>query len=127
MGLLGAFVALWATFAPCFLWIFAGAPYIEWINDQPKLKSALSAITAAVVGVILNLAVWFALHVFFASVTSTDVGPLKLWLPDLATLNWKVVALAALSGWLLLAKHWSIPAVLAVSAALAVAMSLAPL
>ncbi|MFN0218677.1 MAG: chromate efflux transporter [Hyphomicrobium sp.] len=126
MGLLGAFTALWATFAPCFLWIFAGAPYIEWINGQPKLKGALSAITAAVVGVILNLAVWFALHVFFGTVTSTEAGPLKLWLPDLATLNWKVIALAALSGWMLLAKQWSIPAVLAVSAALAVAMSLTP-
>ena len=48
MGLLGAFVALWATFAPCFLWIFAGAPYIEWINAQPRLRGALNAITAAV-------------------------------------------------------------------------------
>ncbi|MGQ0456749.1 MAG: chromate efflux transporter, partial [Hyphomicrobium sp.] len=127
MGLLGAFVALWATFAPCFLWIFAGAPYIEWINGQPKLKGALSAITAAVVGVILNLAVWFALHVFFGVVTMTEAGPLKLWLPDVATLNWKVLALAALSGWLLLARHWSIPAVLAASAGIAVAMCLAPI
>ena len=63
---LGAFVALWATFVPCFLWIIAGAPYIEWITKQPRLKGALAAITAAVVGVILNLAIWFALHVFFA-------------------------------------------------------------
>lgn len=121
LGLLGAFVALWATFAPCFLWIFAGAPYIEWLNGQPRLKGALTAITAAVVGVILNLAVWFALHVFFATVGLTEAGPLKLWLPDLTTLNWIVVALAALSGWLLLVRHWSIPAVLAVAAALAVA------
>ena len=68
-GVAGALVALWATFAPCFLWIFAGAPYIDWINAQPRLRGALSAITAAVVGVILNLALWFALHVFFASVT----------------------------------------------------------
>ncbi len=76
MGLLGAFVALWATFAPCFLWIFAGAPYIAWMNTQPRLKGALTAITAAVVGVILNLAIWFALHVFFAKVTLEEVGPL---------------------------------------------------
>lgn len=54
-GLLGAFVALWATFAPCFLWIFAGAPYIAWITHQPRLRGALTCITAAVVGVILNL------------------------------------------------------------------------
>ena len=73
MGLLGAFVALWATFAPCFLWIFAGAPYIEWITKQPRLKGALAGITAAVVGVILNLAIWFALHVFFAKVTLIEI------------------------------------------------------
>ena len=127
MGLLGAFVALWATFTPCFLWIFAGAPYIEWITGQPKLRGALAAITAAVVGVILNLAVWFALHVFFRSVTQHPVGPLNLWLPDLATLDWRVVALAVLSGWLLLARHWSIPAVLATAAALAVALKFSPL
>jgi chromate transporter len=126
MGLLGAFVALWATFAPCFLWIFAGAPYIEWLNGQPRLKGALTAITAAVVGVILNLAVWFALHVFFATVSLVEVGPAKLWLPDVATLNWEVVALAAVSGWLLLGMRWGIPAVLAVAAALGVAISFAP-
>ena len=68
MGVLGALVTLWATFAPCFLWIFAGAPYIERLNAEPRLKSALAAVTAAVVGVILNLTVWFALHVLFASV-----------------------------------------------------------
>src|SRR5205085_11125976 len=62
---LGAFVTTWATFTPCFLWIFLGAPYIERLRGNLRLSSALSAITAAVVGVILNLAVWFALHVFF--------------------------------------------------------------
>jgi len=124
MGLLGAFVVLWATFAPCFLWIFAGAPYIEWITSQPRLKGALGAITAAVVGVILNLAVWFALHVFFTSVAQHTVGPLRLWLPDLTTLDWRVVALAAISGWLLLWRHSSIPAVLAVAAASSLFVSL---
>ena len=68
MGALGAAVTLWATFAPCFLWIFAGAPYIERLNAEPRLQAALAAVTAAVVGVILNLTVWFALHVLFASV-----------------------------------------------------------
>ena len=66
LGSAAAIVALWVTFAPCFMWIFTGAPYIEWISSQPKLKSALKAITAAVVGVILNLSVWFALHVLFS-------------------------------------------------------------
>jgi chromate transporter len=122
MGLLGAFVALWATFAPCFLWIFAGAPYIEWMTHQPRLKGALDAITAAVVGVILNLAVWFALHVFFARVALVEAGPLKLWTPDVTSLDWRVLALSAIAGLLLFRAHWGIPAVLAVSAALALAI-----
>ncbi len=81
-GLLGAAITLWATFAPCFLWIFAGAPYIERLGTNPKLTGALSAVTAAVVGVILNLSLWFALHVFFAKVEAAWHGPLRLWLPD---------------------------------------------
>lgn len=114
--MLGAFVALWATFVPCFLWIFAGAPYIEWIIARPRLKGALAAITAAVVGVILNLAIWFGLHVYFQDVVLNEVGPLKLWTPDLTTLDWRVVALSLLSGVLLLQRHWSIPMVLFVAA-----------
>jgi chromate transporter len=61
------------TFAPCFLWIFAGAPYVEWIATRPRLQGALDAITAAVVGVIANLSLWFALHVVFGEVTRTGV------------------------------------------------------
>ncbi len=119
LGLVGAAVSLWATFAPCFLWIFAAAPYVEWINAQPRLKGALSAITAAVVGVILNLGIWFGLHVFFGNVTRVEAGPLTLWTPELATLDWRVVALAVLSGYLLLWRHWGIPAVLGLAAAVA--------
>ncbi len=62
---LGALITTWATFAPCFLWIFLGAPYIEKLRDNHLLTAALSTVTAAVVGVILNLAVWFGLHVIF--------------------------------------------------------------
>lgn len=127
MGLAGALVALWATFVPCFLWIFAGAPYLDWIIDQPRLRSALNAITAAVVGVILNLAVWFALHVFFHKVTLVEAGFLRLWIPDVATLDWRVVVLAALSGVLLLARHWGIAQVLAAASALAVIIRFAGL
>jgi chromate transporter len=119
MGVLGALVALWATFVPCFLWIFAGAPYIEWIIAQPRLRGALAAITAAVVGVILNLAVWFGLHVFFGTVELVETSGLKLWTPDLATLDWRVVALAIVSGYLLLWRHWGIAAVLGVASGLA--------
>ena len=122
LGLLGALTALWATFAPCFLWIFAGAPYVEWVNAQPRLRGALAAITAAVVGVIFNLALWFALHVFFAEVRLIEFGVLKLWTPTLATLDWRVVALASISALLLLRLYWGIPAVLAVASALGVAV-----
>ena len=125
MALAGAAVTLWVTFAPCFLWIFAGAPYIEWINAQPRLKGALDGITAAVVGVILNLALWFGLHVFFGTVTREQLGPLQLWTPDLATLDWRVVLLAVLSGYLLLGRHWDIPRVLAVASLLSLALRFA--
>ncbi len=125
MGLLGAFVALWATFVPCFLWIFAGAPYIDWILGKPRLRNALAAITAAVVGVILNLAVWFALHVFFGKVTLVESYGLKLWLPDLATLDWRVVLLAIVSGVLLLRRHWGIAPVLGIASGLGLAIRLA--
>ena len=90
-------MTLWATFAPCFLWIFAGAPYIERLNAEPRLKSALAAVTAAVVGVILNLTVWFALHVLFASVSERFVGPLRLLVPDASLLSWPALLLSALA------------------------------
>lgn len=76
-GTLGAVITTWATFAPCFLWIFTGAPFIEWLRDNRSLTAALSAITASVVGVILNLAVWFGVHVVFGVVDERS-GPLGL-------------------------------------------------
>jgi|SRR6056297_81938 len=118
LGLAGAGVTLWATFAPCFLWIFTAAPYVDWINAQPRLKGALDAITAAVVGVIANLGLWFGLHVFFGRVDRVAAGPFVLWTPEFATLDWRVVLLAGISGILLLGRRWSVPAVLAVAASL---------
>ncbi|MBL4727505.1 MAG: chromate efflux transporter [Rhizobiaceae bacterium] len=117
LGVTGAMITLWVTFVPCFLWIFAGAPYIEWISAQPRLSGALSAITAAVVGVILNLSVWFGLHVFFKTVTPQKYGFITLWQPDLASLDWRVVVLSALCGILLLKFHWNLIRVLLISAA----------
>ena len=114
-ALAGASMTLWATFIPCFLWIFASAPYIDWLSAQVRLKGALTGITAAVVGVILNLSVWFALHVFFAEVTPEVYGPVTLWTPTLDSLDPKVVALTALCALLLLRFHWSIIRVLALS------------
>jgi chromate transporter len=121
MGTLGALVTLWATFAPCFLWIFAGAPYIERLNAEPKLKSALAAVTAAVVGVILNLTVWFGLHVLFGKLHQTDVGPLSLLMPDPTSLNLVAALLATVAALLLFVLHRGILTTLAVCSALALA------
>ena len=120
LGLAGALVTLWATFAPCFLWVFAGAPYIEWISARPRLREALRAITAAVVGVILNLSVWFGLHVLFAEVQTGRWGPVTLHVPSLPSFNPDVFLLALLAGYLLHGRKWSVLSCLAVTAALGV-------
>jgi len=94
-GVLGAALTTWVTFVPCFLWIFLGAPWIEALRGQRALNAALTAITAAVVGVVLNLAVWFALHVLFSAVRMHAVGPLRLQVPELASLDVPSLVLAA--------------------------------
>lgn len=123
MGTLGAVVTLWATFAPCFLFIFAGAPYIERLQSAPRLKSALSGITAAVVGVILNLSLWFALHVLFSSVAEYDAGPLHIIVPDVATIDPTTAALAIVAAVLLFGLHRGIMTTLAVCGALSLALA----
>ena len=125
--MIGAAVALWATFAPCFLWIFVGAPYLEWITNQPRLNGALTGITAAVVGFVAHLALWFALHVFFSQVELERAGLLHLWTPTLDSIDWKVVMLAAASAVLLLWQRWAIPSVLIATAAAALVSELAGL
>jgi chromate transporter len=94
-GVMGAGLTLWVTFAPCFAWIFLGAPYIERLHDQPRLKGALAGVTAAVVGVIANLAVWFALRVLFEAVREVPIGPVTLEVPVAASLD-PVAALLAM-------------------------------
>lgn len=123
LGVAGAVVTLWATFAPCFLWIFAGAPYVDWIAGRPRLKGALAAITAAVVGVILNLSLWFALKVLFGEVVAVDHGPVRLWTPTLATLDWRAALLALLAAALLLGLKWSVIRTLGVAALGGLALS----
>lgn len=93
-GVAGAGVAVWATFAPCFLWIFLGAPYIERLRGNQALTAALSAITAAVVGVILNLAVTFGIFALFATVTTGRLGSLTFPVPDVSTLDVFAAAVA---------------------------------
>ena len=116
LGVAGAGVALWATFAPCFLWVFVGAPYIDWLGSKARLSAGLAAISAAVVGVIGNLSVWFALHVLFAVVHESRVGVLHLWWPDLESVDWRVVLLAAVAAVLLLALKRGVVLTLAVCA-----------
>jgi chromate transporter len=97
-GTLGGLLATWVTFTPCFLWIFVGAPFIERARDNKTLNGALSAITAAVGGVVLNLAIWFALHVVFRQLTPVRAYGLKFDLPILSSIDpWAfVLALAAI-------------------------------
>ncbi len=99
MALLAGALALWVTFVPCFLWIFTGAPYLDRILAQPRLRGALAAISAAVVGVIANLSLWFALHVLFGQIASTPFGAVPVW----ATLSWTAAALTGLAAILMVA------------------------
>jgi len=93
-GVAGSVLVTWVTFAPCFLWIFVGAPYVEALRGNRTLHAALSAVTAAVVGVILNLSVWFALHTLFARVEQHRYGILVLDIPQWPSLDWAALALA---------------------------------
>ncbi|MBZ0122819.1 MAG: chromate transporter, partial [Roseovarius sp.] len=110
-----AVLTLWVTFTPCFLWIFAGAPYIEMLLARPRLRGALDAISAGVVGVILNLSVWFALHVLFADVDTGRFGPKVA----AASLQPEMAVLVALAGALLFLLRLPMVATLALMAILA--------
>ena len=125
-GLLGGLIAAWATFIPSFIWIFAGAPYIERLRGNRLLSAALSAITAAVVGVILNLAVWFALHVIFTEVEPVilaSLGPLTLSLPypRWSTIDWQALVIAVLSAVMIFRFHFGIGKTLLAAGALGLA------
>ena len=95
-GVLGAAITTWVTFVPCFLWIFLGGPYIEALRGNKSLSAALSTITAAIVGVVLNLAIWFAVHVVFEKVDQVQLGILRLYVPVWDTLNWAAALIAML-------------------------------
>ncbi len=124
LALIAGALTLWVTFVPCFIWIFAGAPLIDWLEQQPRLNAALAAITAAVVGVIANLSVWFALHVFFQTVTPFSAGPMTSVLPDLSTVRPVAVALAILAGYLLLIRHVNLLWVLFICAAISAVVAM---
>jgi chromate transporter len=123
-GVLGATLTAWVTFAPSFLWIFAGAPYVERLRGNRGLSAALAGITAAVVGVILNLAVWFALHVLFARVDEVRAGPLHLLVPDWRTLDAASLAIAVGAAVAMFRLKWGMLPTLAAAAAAGVAVRL---
>lgn len=116
-GLVGGLVATWVTFVPCFALIFLGAPSVERLRGNRMAVAAMSAISAAVVGVILNLAVWFALHVLFASVQQSRLGPLVVSYPELASFDVSAALLALLAGSLLFVARLGVVGTLAVCAA----------
>ena len=96
-GTLGGLLATWVTFAPCFAWIFLGAPWMERLRRNAALTAALTAVTAAVVGVILNLAIWFAIHVVWRQAARLEAGPISIELPVLGSIDWAAAALSALA------------------------------
>ncbi len=123
-GIVGSILTTWVTFVPCFFWVFLGAPYIERLRGNKRLNSALSAITAAVVGVVLNLAVWFSLHTLFGKVTTMKFIGLRLQIPELATADIAACAIAILA--CLLTFYWKkgMVVTLGVSAAVGAALFL---
>ena len=113
-GIAAAAITLWMTFVPCFLWIMAGAPFIERLQNMPRLSGALAAVTAAVVGVILNLTIWFALHVLFGTLERTPFG----LVPALGSLDAPALILSVIAAASLFAFHQGIFRTLLLSALL---------
>lgn len=126
-GTLGGLLATWVTFAPCFAWIFLGAPFMERLRQNRALSAALSAVTAAVVGVILNLAIWFAIHVIWREVARVEAGPLSLELPIIASIDRAAAILSALALLAVFRLKLGMATVLGGAAALGVALHLAGL
>ncbi|KFL29693.1 chromate transporter [Devosia riboflavina] len=125
-GVLGAALTTWATFVPCFLWIFLGAPHIERLRNNKAVSGALAAITAAVVGVILNLAIWFGMHVVFNEVERVTWGQLNMALPVLPTIDWIALALCVLAGILVFRTRLDMLWTLALFGILGLAVGLLP-
>jgi chromate transporter len=121
-GLLGALMAAWVTFVPCFLWIFLGAPWIERLRDNKALSGAMAAISAAVTGVILNLAVWFGLHTLFGRLETVKSGPLHLLWPDWGSVDPLALALTLIAALMLFRLKWGTFATLGFCAMLGLAV-----
>jgi chromate transporter len=115
---LGALLTTWVTFVPCFLFVLLGAPSVEKLRGNHNLSAALTGITAAVVGVIANLALFFALHTLFTATTTVRWGPVRLAVPDLSSISWTAVLITALACVLIFVLRWAILPVLGVCAAI---------
>lgn len=122
---LGAVLTVWVTFTPCFLFIFLGAPYIERLRGNRAISAALTGITAAVVGVIANLAVYFTIHTLFAATHPLAWGPIRLDIPQPAGIQPFALVLAAAAFLMIFTLRWSILRTLALTAALGLAGTLA--
>jgi chromate transporter len=125
-AIIGSALTTWVTFVPPMMLIFAGAPFVEQLRSNPRLSGALAAITAAVVGVILNLTIWFALHVLFAHVEEARAGPLRWYAFDPAALDWKAGALALVAAFLMLRLHRGLVETVAVMALAGVLLRFVP-
>ncbi len=123
-GVLAALLTTWVTYTPCFLWIFVGAPFVERLRESRPLRGALAGIMAAVVGVILNLAIWFSLHTLFATVHERRFGPLVLQVPEWATLDAAAAAIAAGAAFATLRLHVGMLPLIGACAALGVGLRL---
>jgi chromate transporter len=126
-GTLGALVTLWVTFVPCFLWIFLGAPFVEALRKNATLAAALGAITASVVGVILNLSLWFSLHVLFRVLEPRALGPVRVLVPDVGSIDWVAAAIAIVGALCLFVAKLGVPRTLAIGAGLGLVARLAGL
>ena len=115
-AVLASIVATWATFAPCFVWIFLGAPWVERLISKPRLSGAMRGVGAAVVGAVLNLSLWFALHVLFAEVSESTWGPVRVLLPEPGSVNGLSVLIAAVALALLSWRGWGMLPVLGLAA-----------
>ncbi|MGY1602475.1 chromate efflux transporter [Geodermatophilus sp. SYSU D00815] len=126
-AVLASLLVTWVTFVPSFLFVLLGAPYMERLRGNRSLSAALTGITAAVVGVIANLGVYFAVHTLFSDTVAVDGGPLALELPDPTTLRWVPLAIALVAAVLLFRVRWSVLRTLGVCAVLGLAAGLAGL
>ena len=123
-GVLGSLLVVWVTFVPCFVFIFLGAPYVERLRGSRSLAAALTGVTAAVVGVIANLAFFFAVHTLFTETRTIELGPIDLLVPVWSSYVWEAFLIAAVAMVLAFRFRWSVLRILGVCALLGLGLTL---